>query len=91
MTSLPTTDNTAPDTVTPARTDLLGLTFAELVAWLAERGQPAFRAKQLAGWIYTSLVSDFAAMRNLPATLREQLEREANIAGPWVRTEVKAA
>jgi hypothetical protein len=51
MTSLPTTDNTAPDTVTPARTDLLGLTFAELVAWLAERGQPAFRAKQLAGWI----------------------------------------
>jgi 23S rRNA (adenine2503-C2)-methyltransferase len=74
----------------PARTDLLGLTFAELAAWLAERGQPAFRAKQLAGWIYTSLVPDFAAMRNLPATLREQLEREASIAGPQVRAEVKA-
>ena len=61
-----------------------------MAAWLAERGQPAFRAKQLAGWIYTSLVSDFAAMRNLPATLREQLEREASIAGPQVRAEVKA-
>jgi 23S rRNA (adenine2503-C2)-methyltransferase len=90
MTSLSTRDNTTPDTVTPARTDLLGLTVTELVAWLAERGQPAFRAKQLAGWIYTSLVPDFAAMRNLPATLREQLEREASIAGPRVRTEVKA-
>ncbi|HEX5441972.1 MAG TPA: 23S rRNA (adenine(2503)-C(2))-methyltransferase RlmN, partial [Ktedonobacterales bacterium] len=90
MTSLSTTDNTTPDAAVPARTDLLGLTFAELAAWLVERGQPAFRAKQLAGWIYTSLVPDFAAMRNLPATLREQLEREASIAGPQVRTEVKA-
>ncbi len=90
MTSLSTTDNTTPDAVVPARTDLLGLTVTEMAAWLAERGQPAFRAKQLAGWIYTSLVSDFAAMRNLPATLREQLEREASIAGPQVRAEVKA-
>ena len=88
--SLPTTDNTTHETLTPARTDLLGFTLTEMAAWLAERGQPAFRAKQLTGWIYTSLVPDFAAMRNLPAGLREQLEREASIAGPQVRTEVKA-
>ncbi|MGE5334177.1 MAG: 23S rRNA (adenine(2503)-C(2))-methyltransferase RlmN [Nitrososphaerota archaeon] len=81
---------TSPDTLAPARTDLLGFDLAELTAWLAEHGQPAFRAKQLAGWIYTSLVPDFAAMRNLPTTLREQLAREATIAGPRVRTEVKA-
>ncbi|HEX5547410.1 MAG TPA: 23S rRNA (adenine(2503)-C(2))-methyltransferase RlmN [Ktedonobacterales bacterium] len=74
----------------PTRTDLLGLTVTEMAAWLAERGQPAFRAKQLAGWIYTSLVPDFAAMRNLSAALREQLEHEASIAGPRVRAEVKA-
>jgi 23S rRNA (adenine2503-C2)-methyltransferase len=90
MTSTTTTDNTSPDTLTSARADLLGLTMAELSAWLVERGQPAFRAKQLAGWIYSSLVPDFAAMRNLPAALREQLDREASIAGPQVRAEVKA-
>ncbi len=90
MTSLSTADNTTPDTVAPIRTDLLGLTVTEMAAWLAERGQPAFRAKQLSSWIYTSLVPDFAAMRNLPATLREQLEHEASIAGPQVRAEVKA-
>ncbi len=87
-----TTDNTtpAPEATAPARTDLLGFDVAELAAWLAERGQPPFRAKQLAGWIYTSLAPDFAAMHNLPAALRDQLAREASIAGPQVRAEVKA-
>ena len=90
MTSLSTTDDTTPEATAPARTDLLGLDVAELAAWLAERGQPPFRAKQLAGWIYSSLAPDFAAMRNLPAALRAQLEDEASIAGPAVRAEVKA-
>ena len=79
-----------PEATAPARTDLLGLDVGELAAWLAERGQPQFRAKQLAGWIYSSLAPDFAAMRNLPAALRAQLEDEASIAGPAVRAEVKA-
>jgi 23S rRNA (adenine2503-C2)-methyltransferase len=73
-----------------ARTDLLGLTFDELKDWLAARGYPAFRAKQLASWIYSSLADDFAAMRTLPAPLREHLAREATIAGPRVRTELIA-
>ena len=71
-------------------TDLLGLTHAELQHWLAARGQPAFRARQLAQWIYDALAADFAAMTNLPLTLREQLAREASIAGPRVRTELAA-
>lgn len=58
-------------------TDLLGLTFDELGALLAARGEPAFRARQLAGWIYGSLVGNFAAMRTLPAALRERLAAEA--------------
>ncbi len=74
----------------PARTDLFGLTFDELKEWLATRGYPSFRAKQLAGWIYSSLADDFAAMRTLPAPLREQLEQDATIAGPHVRTELVA-
>jgi 23S rRNA (adenine2503-C2)-methyltransferase len=80
--TLPTANTTA----TPARADLLGLTYPELVAWLGERGEPAFRAKQLAGWIYDALVDDFAAMRTLPAKLRETLALEATIQGPRVRT-----
>src|SRR5215475_3495862 len=74
----------------PTQTDLFGLTFEEMTDWLATRGNPQFRAKQLAGWLYSSLADDFAAMRTLPAALREQLEREATIAGPQVRTELVA-
>lgn len=72
------------------KTDLFGLSFDEMGAWLAERGQPAFRARQLASWMYESLAPDFAAMRTLPRPLREQLEQEATIAGPSVRTELTA-
>jgi 23S rRNA (adenine2503-C2)-methyltransferase len=70
------------------RNDLLGLTFAELAALMAAWGQPTFRARQLAGWMYDSLAPDFAAMRTLPAALRARLDAEASIAGPTVRTEL---
>ncbi|HLJ80754.1 MAG TPA: 23S rRNA (adenine(2503)-C(2))-methyltransferase RlmN [Ktedonobacterales bacterium] len=72
------------------RADLLGMTFDEIAAWLSGRGQPAFRARQLAGWMYSSLAPDFASMRTLPQGLRETLDREATIAGPRVRTELAA-
>ncbi len=62
----------------------------DLIAWLGERGQPAFRARQMLGWIYTSLVPDFASMRNLPAALRTQLDAEATIAGPEVAAETQS-
>ncbi|MGH2517137.1 MAG: 23S rRNA (adenine(2503)-C(2))-methyltransferase RlmN, partial [Ktedonobacterales bacterium] len=72
------------------RADLLGMTPDETATWLAERGQPAFRARQLVGWLYGSLAPDFASMRTLPQALRERLNREASIAGPRVRTELAA-
>jgi 23S rRNA (adenine2503-C2)-methyltransferase len=74
----------------PQLTDLLGLSSEELVAWLGAWGQPAFRTKQLAGWIYSSLVGDVAEMRTLPGALRERLVAEATIAGPLVRTELRS-
>jgi 23S rRNA (adenine2503-C2)-methyltransferase len=74
----------------PVRTDLLGLSFMELGEWMRARGLPLFRARQLAGWIYASLVTDFASMRNLPASLRDALDQEATIEGPRVRAEVAA-
>jgi 23S rRNA (adenine2503-C2)-methyltransferase len=78
----PSTAHAAP----PA--DLLGLTPEELEAWVVARGLPVFRARQLAAWIYRSLVSDFAAMTNLPRELRERLAGEATVAGPRLRREL---
>jgi 23S rRNA (adenine2503-C2)-methyltransferase len=60
-------------TATAGKTDLLGLTLPQLQAWLAERGEPAFRAKQIYSWLYEHLASDFAGMSNLPNALRERL------------------
>ncbi len=73
--------------VGPEGCDLFGLSFAELRDWLAQQEQPAFRARQLATWMYRSLVSDFASMRTLPASLRSQLDARATIEGPKVRAE----
>lgn len=71
-----------------APADLLAMTAADLSAWLAQRGFPPFRAKQVLHWIYTALAPDFATMHTLPATMRAQLAREASIAGPRVRVEL---
>ena len=71
--------------------DLFGFSFTELSDWMAELGQPAFRARQLAAWIYQSLAPDFASMRTLPAALRSQLDTLATIAGPQVRATATAS
>src|SRR5215467_14547541 len=70
------------------KTDLLSLTLPELQQWFAERGEPAFRAKQVYGWLYQRLVTDFAAMTNLPQTLRARLAGEACIGPMVVRSEL---
>ncbi len=43
-----------------------------LAQWLAQQGQPSFRAKQIAAWLDDG-VTDFEQMTNLPKGLREQL------------------
>ncbi|NLV75084.1 MAG: 23S rRNA (adenine(2503)-C(2))-methyltransferase RlmN [Chloroflexi bacterium] len=45
---------------------------------MLEWQQPAYRAGQLYGWIYKSLVADYSAMHNLPAGLRAQLAASAS-------------
>ena len=56
---------------------LLAHTPDELRAEFASAGTPAFRAAQVAHWLYGRRVRDFAAMANLPAALRSEL------AGSW--------
>jgi 23S rRNA (adenine2503-C2)-methyltransferase len=55
---------------------LLDLTPEELHAWLAEQGQPAYRAAQIRRWIFAGRADGFSDMTDLPAALREALERQ---------------
>ena len=48
----------------------------ELEAWSTDQGQPAYRGRQISAWLYTRRVARFAAMTNLPASLRERWQRE---------------
>jgi len=52
---------------------LPGVSPETLSAWLAEQGEPAFRAKQILEWVWKKKAASFDAMTNLPATLREKL------------------
>ncbi|MBO8127685.1 MAG: 23S rRNA (adenine(2503)-C(2))-methyltransferase RlmN [Peptococcaceae bacterium] len=47
----------------------------QVVAW----GQPRYRGRQLAEWIFKKGVTDFDDMTNLPADFRSQLQHEAEI------------
>lgn len=59
------------------RAALLDLTHAQLRELLTSWGEPPFRADQVWGWLYRSLVSDFDQMRNLPKELRARLGEAA--------------
>ncbi len=50
-----------------------------LADWLAGRGTPAFRAKQVRQWLFEKRVDSFAAMTNLPAELRDELAESFDI------------
>ena len=52
------------------------LTLDALSERLASLGQPGYRAKQVMQWLYGRRASSFAAMSDLPAALRQQLEQE---------------
>ena len=57
------------------KTELTGLTEAELTAWAKDAGLPAFRGKQIFQWIHRG--ADFDQMTNLPADLRARLKETA--------------
>jgi len=41
--------------------------------------KPAFRAKQIFGWLYTQYADSFEEMKNLPKAMREELHQKFNI------------
>lgn len=56
------------------RASLLGKTSAELATLLGELGQPAYRGRQIARWLYARGARSFAEMTDQPAALRQRLE-----------------
>ncbi len=79
---------TVTSTTIQPKTDLLALTLPQLQQWFVERGEPAFRAKQVYSWLYQQLSTDFAAMTNLSQPLRSRLAEEACIGQMIVRSEL---
>jgi 23S rRNA (adenine2503-C2)-methyltransferase len=55
-----------------------------LAALVAGRGEPAFRARQVYGWLYNRRVRDVAAMANLPKPLRAALAEGFELCWPEV-------
>ncbi|MFN3544537.1 MAG: 23S rRNA (adenine(2503)-C(2))-methyltransferase RlmN [Thiobacillus sp.] len=64
--------------------NLLDFDLAGLTAWLGERGEKPFRARQVFRWIHQAGVADFAQMTDIAKGLRELLQREAVVAPPAV-------
>ena len=54
-------------------THLLNISLNQLADELAQRGQPAYRAKQILEWIWRKQATRFDEMTNVPAGLRETL------------------
>jgi len=58
------------------RPSITSLTLDELGERFAALGQPGFRAKQVAKWVYEKRTKSFETMTDLPAPLRAQLASE---------------
>ena len=77
--------------VTAERTNLLGLTPAELEAFVVGLGEKPYRARQLLVWMYKRWVGDFGAMTDLGKELRARLADVAEIRPPEIVSEHASA
>lgn len=69
---------------TSAKTNLLGMSQRDLEQLFAERGEKAFRARQVMQWIYQKGITDFDDMTDLSKSSRAWLRENAVIAFPDV-------
>ena len=67
--------------------NLLDFDAQALAAYFTEMGEKPFRARQLMRWIYKDGESDFAAMTDIAAALRDKLAQSSCIAAPNVMRE----
>ncbi len=73
------------------RAHLLGMTTPELQVLAESLGQPKFRGKQIADWLYKRNISRIGEMSNLPADFRSRLEQDAYLYRADIITESKSA
>jgi len=62
------------ETRLPEKPYIYDMTPEALGGWLAENGEPAYRAGQILNWLYAKRVTDFDEMTNLPKELRQKLK-----------------
>jgi 23S rRNA (adenine2503-C2)-methyltransferase len=72
------------------RPGLSGIPAEELVVWLAARGQPAYRARQLADHVWSGRAASFDEMHTLPAGMRGLLDESFRL-DTLVETSVRPA
>ena len=76
--------------MTSSRPNLLGMTPGELADALgghfSERGQPAFRRRQVARWLYAGDVRSIGGMTDLPLAERDALESAFRLEEPEIDT-----
>ena len=61
------------------RTDLMGMSLADLQRFIADLDEKPFRAKQLFKWLYGKRVAEFDAMTNVSKVMRARLAEVARI------------
>jgi 23S rRNA (adenine2503-C2)-methyltransferase len=69
----------------PPKTNLLGLTRAELDAFVVALGEKPFRAKQLYKWLFRRFEGDFDAMTDLAKSFRAKLREVAEVRTPPIK------
>jgi 23S rRNA (adenine2503-C2)-methyltransferase len=82
------------DTERPARIELLdylpGEYEAALGSALADAGQPAYRARQISGWVHERFAAGFEEMSDLPAELRARLDERFSLSPLEVAFEARS-
>ena len=68
----------------PVKTNLLGLSVSKLGDFFEQLGEKRFRATQMVKWIHQMGERDFDQMTNLSKSLREKLQKTAEIRLPEV-------
>jgi 23S rRNA (adenine2503-C2)-methyltransferase len=67
-----------------SRPNLFGMDGAVIGAVVADLGEPAYRARQIYGWLYQRRVRTISAMSDLPRALRSALEERFSLRWPEV-------
>ncbi len=78
-------------TLQDPRPALLDLSREQLTAWLAERRQPAMRARQIRRWLFAGRAQAFEEMTDLPAALRAELQETFALWGTQIARRSQAS